>query len=195
MGAKLDDSIATPLAVLARSAWQTVLTAGLCSIALGVLILAWPHQTLRVVGVLFGIYLLVSGILQVIVAFAIHVQTAARVLSFVGGALSIMLGLICFRGFDQSIVLLALWIGFGWLFRGVTLVALAVSEPGMPARGWQMFLGLITVLGGILLVVEPLRSVSALTLLAGWWLLAVGVVEVCIAFSLRGSARAAEHAV
>src|SRR4051812_18226464 len=91
------------LGAVANAAWQVLLTAGLAAIALGVCVLAWPGETLRVVGILFGIYLLISGVFQLVGAFGHHVPTGMRVLHFVTGALSVLLGLICFRGAAESL--------------------------------------------------------------------------------------------
>src|SRR6478609_5660064 len=49
---------------LARRGWWFLLIFGIVAIVIGVVVLAWPSQTLRVVGVLFGIYLLVSGVIE-----------------------------------------------------------------------------------------------------------------------------------
>ncbi|GAA1904487.1 HdeD family acid-resistance protein [Streptantibioticus ferralitis] len=175
----------TLVSALGNATWQVLLTAGVAAIALGVIVLAWSGATLVVIGALFGIYLLVSGIFQLAGAFGTHVPGHLRVLSFVTGALSILLGLICFRGPAQSILLLALWIGFGWLLRGIMLTAVAISHEGLPARGWQVFLGIITILGGIVLIIAPFHSIAALTLVAGIWLIALGVVEIVHGIQLR----------
>ncbi|MER5466313.1 HdeD family acid-resistance protein [Streptomyces sp. NPDC002668] len=176
------------LGALAKAAWQVLLTAGLAAIALGICVLVWPGATLAVVGVLFGIYLLANGVFQLAGAFGSHVPGGMRVLHFVTGALSVLLGLICFRGATQSLFLLALWIGFGWLLRGIMLVAVAASTEGLPARGWQLFFGAITILAGIVLIVSPFGSLAALTLVAGLWLIILGVVEVVHAFRVRSLA-------
>ena len=173
------------LGALAKSAWQVLLVAGIAAIALGVFVLAWPGETLKVVGVMFGIYLLVSGILQLAAAFGPHVPGGMRALNFLVGALSVLLGLICFRGAAESLLLLALWIGFGWLLRGFMLVSVAASTEDLPARGWQMFFGVITLLAGIVLIVSPFHSLAALTLVSGLWLLVIGVAEVVHAFRLK----------
>ncbi|MFJ6698795.1 HdeD family acid-resistance protein [Streptomyces sp. NPDC091272] len=174
-----------PLHRLGRGAWQAVLAAGLAAVVLGVLVLAWPGRTLVVVAVLFGLYLLVSGVMQLVGAFGTHVSTPLRVMAFISGALSVLLGLFCFRGAMQSLLLLALWIGIGWLFRGITQTVAAISDPAMPARGWQVLLGLVSVLGGIVLIVSPLDSIAVLTVIGGCWLLAVGLVEIVVAFRIR----------
>src|SRR4051812_48699918 len=97
------------MAALANVGWQMLLTMGLATIALGVIALVWPGETLRVVGLLFGVYLLVTGVFQLAAAFGTHVRRHLRVLHFITGAASILLGLICFRGTLESLFLLALW--------------------------------------------------------------------------------------
>ncbi|MFF9850513.1 HdeD family acid-resistance protein [Streptomyces litmocidini] len=178
-----------PLGILAGFAWQALLVAGLVSLILGVMVLAWPEATLRVVGVLFGLYLLLSGVAQLVAAFGTHATAALRVMAFISGALSILLGLFCFRGATQSTLLLALWIGIGWLFRGITQTVAAASDPAIPARGWQIFLGIVSALAGIVLIVSPLESATVLTLLGGIWLIAVGAVEVVTALQVRSRAK------
>ena len=178
-----------PLGRLAQSVWQVVLLAGIAALILGVLVLVWPGASLFAAGVLFGVYLLITGVFQLVAAFGTHVTTGLRVMAFISGAVSILLGLFCFRGAMQSILLLALWIGIGWLFRGITQAVAAASDPEMPARGWQVFLGVVSALAGVVLIVSPFESVAVLTLVGGCWLVAVGVVEIVTAIQLRSRAK------
>ncbi|MFI7408135.1 HdeD family acid-resistance protein [Streptomyces sp. NPDC049627] len=181
------------LHALSRAAWQVVLVTGVASLVLGILILVWPDVSLFVSGVLFGLYLLISGVFQLIAAFGTHKTTSLRVLAFISGSLSIILGLFCFRRPMQSILLLALWIGIGWLIRGITQTLAAASDRSMPARGWQIFLGVVTTVGGIVLIDAPIESITVLTLLAGWWLVAVGAVEIVTGIRMRKRAREIPH--
>ncbi|WP_306326103.1 HdeD family acid-resistance protein [Streptomyces venezuelae] len=178
-----------PLAALAGAAWQALLVAGVAALVLGVLVLVWPGASLFVAGLLFGLFLLFSGVMQLVAAFGTHTTTALRVMAFISGALSILLGLLCFRGATQSILLLALWIGIGWLFRGITETIAAASDPAMPARGWHVFLGIVNALAGVVLIVSPLESAAVLMVLGGIWLVAVGAVEIVTAFQVRSRAK------
>ncbi|MFH0521747.1 HdeD family acid-resistance protein [Streptomyces sp. M41] len=181
------------LHALSRAAWQIVLLTGVASLALGLLILLWPDASLFVSGVLFGLYLLISGVFQLVAAFGTHRTTSLRVLAFISGALSVVLGLFCFRRPMQSILLLALWIGISWVIRGITQTLAAASDKSMPARGWQIFLGVVTIAGGIVLIDAPIESITVLTLLGGWWLVAVGVVEIVTGIRMRRRAAQVPH--
>ncbi|MEU6775261.1 HdeD family acid-resistance protein [Streptomyces sp. NPDC046759] len=178
-----------PLHALSRAAWQVVLGTGIASLVLGVLVLVWPGHSLLAAGILFGLYLLISGIFQLMSAFGTHQTTSLRVLAFISGALSILLGLLCFRGPMQSILLLALWIGIGWLIRGITQTIAALQDSRMPGRGRQILLGVVTFAAGIVLIDSPFRSVAVLTVVAGIWLVVVGILEIVTAFGIRGRAK------
>jgi uncharacterized membrane protein HdeD (DUF308 family) len=174
-----------PLKQLAHSAWQLLLLTGVVAVALGVIVLAWPGKTLLVAGVLFGIYLVVSGIGYVFAAFGTHTGAAMRVLTFITGVISLVLGFFCFRDKYEAVALLALWIGISWVFRGMTLLATALSLDHLPGRGWQVVSGLIIVVGGGVLIISPIDSIAILTLVAGCWLIAIGIVDVITAFQVR----------
>jgi uncharacterized membrane protein HdeD (DUF308 family) len=184
-----------PLRQLARSAWQLLLLIGVLAVALGVIVLAWPGKTLFVAGVLFGIYLVVSGIGYVFAAFGTHAGAAMRVLTFITGIVSLVLGFFCFRDKFEAVTLLGIWIGVSWLFRGMTLLAAALSFDHLPGRGWQVLSGLIIVVGGAVLIVSPLDSIAVLTLVAGCWLIAIGIVDVITALQVRSRAKHATGSV
>ncbi|HTX93471.1 MAG TPA: HdeD family acid-resistance protein [Mycobacterium sp.] len=178
-----------PLEQLARSAWQLTLFVGVVAIALGAIVLYYPGKSLFVAGVLFGVYLIVSGIGYMFAAFGVHMGGWMRVLSFIAGAVSVVLGVFCFRDKLESIWLLALWIGISWVFRGMTLLAAALTFNDLPGRGWQILASIIIVAGGVVLIIYPIDSIEVLTLVAGCWLIAVGIVDIISALRVRHQAK------
>ena len=184
-----------PLHQLARNTWQLLLLIGIVTVAIGAIVLYYPGHSLLVAGLLFGIYLVVSGVGYMFAAFGTHAGAAMRVLTFITGAVSLVLGFFCFRDKLESIWLLALWIGIGWVFRGVTLLAAALSFDHLPGRGWQILSGVIIIVGGGVLIMSPFDSMEILTLLAGCWLVAIGIMDVIGAFQVRHRANAVHSAV
>ncbi|NUR26105.1 MAG: HdeD family acid-resistance protein [Catenulispora sp.] len=180
-----------PLRMLGQAAWQALLLIGLAAIAVGVITLVWPGRTLLVLGVLFGLYLLISGVMEIVAAFGDHISAGMRVLNVIVGALSILLGVFCFRNsLHNSILLLSLWIGIGFLMWGIATVVTSASAPsGIPGRGWGVFLGVLTAIGGIIMISWPISSIVTLAVFTGIYLIAIGVVEVIHAFTLRSRVR------
>lgn len=167
--------------------WKSALLSGVLSVILGVMVLFWPGPTLVVAAALFGAYLLISGIAQVVFAFSLHTSAGGRILLFISGAASLILAILAFRHFGEgyALLLLAIWIAIGFIFRGVATTATALGEPGLPGRGWNIFFGLVSILAGIIVLAYPFSSLATLVLVVGIWLIIIGVFEVIAAFSIR----------
>lgn len=67
-----------PVPSLLPHLWKSALLSGILSIVLGVLVLAWPGISILVAAVAFGVYLLITGIAQVVFAFSLHVSAGAE---------------------------------------------------------------------------------------------------------------------
>jgi uncharacterized membrane protein HdeD (DUF308 family) len=171
--------------------WKTTLVSGILALTLGILVYLLPGRSIVVAAVLFGIYLLVTGAAQVIFAFSLHVSAGGRVLLFISGAASLVLAVLCFRHFGEgyAILLLAIWIGVGFIFRGVATSISAISDPALPGRGWQIFIGVVSLLAGIVMIGSPLESIEILTLVVAIWLIVIGVFEIISSFGIRSASK------
>ncbi|MFZ0903380.1 MAG: HdeD family acid-resistance protein [Mycobacterium sp.] len=177
--------------------WKSTLVSGILALALGILVQLLPGDSIVIAAILFGIYLLITGIAQVVFAFSLHVSAGGRVLLFISGAASLVLAMLCFRHFGQgsAILLLAIWIGVGFIFRGVATSISAISDPTLPGRGWQIFLGLISLLAGIVMIGSPFESLAILTLIVGIWLVVIGVFEIVSSFGIRSASKSVDKAL
>ena len=169
--------------------WKSVLLSGLLSLVLGILVLVWPAKSILVAAIFFGAFLLVSGISQVFHAFTLNVTAGGRVLLFISGAAALILAVLSFRSIANSILLLAIWIGVGFIFRGVATAVSAISDPTLPGRGWEMFIGVISLIAGVVMLAFPFASLATLTQVVGIWLIVIGVFEVVSAFGIRNASK------
>jgi uncharacterized membrane protein HdeD (DUF308 family) len=167
--------------------WKAALASGLVAVALGIIVLAWPGPTLLVVAILFGAYLLISGVSQVIFAFSLHVSAGGRVLLFISGAAALVLAVLAFRHFGEgyALLLLAIWIGIGFVFRGIATAVSAISDPTMPGRGMEIFFGVLSLIAGLVMLAWPDLSLVTLLWVTGVWLVVIGVFEIAAAFAIR----------
>ena len=176
------------LAAIGRH-WGLVLALGITSIIVGIIALVWPGKTIVVVAILLAAWLIVSGIFQVIRGFSRGLSGGMRALLFISGALSLILGLIAISGVWRSVEILAIFIGIGFLFRGFGL--LFESADHSQGRGWNIFGGILMLIGGFVVLVWPGISLVTLAWVIGIWLIVGGIFEIIAAFKLRSLAKAA----
>jgi uncharacterized membrane protein HdeD (DUF308 family) len=169
---------------------------GLLSIVIGLLVLFWPGASVVVIAWLFAIQLIVSGILQLVAAFMDEsgTGTGAHGLMGVLGALSILVGLLCLRAPLQTAVVLGLLIGATWVIGGVIGIVHAIGAGPGGHRGWRIASGVLSALGGAVVLVYPGLSFVAMTWLFGIVLVLIGVVLLAESFMTRreGSRASAE---
>jgi uncharacterized membrane protein HdeD (DUF308 family) len=172
------------------SKWELV--AGVLTIVLGAIVLSWPGPSILVASTLFGVYLLTSGLAQLFLAFALPGSAGTRVMLFISGALSLILAILSFRHFGDTyaVLLLSLWIGISFVIQGFTAVGVAIGERALPGRGWYIFMGIVSVIAGVVVLVWPFDSIVALTLVTGVWLVIFGVIQIVRSFQIRKDAKA-----
>ncbi|MBV8350491.1 MAG: DUF308 domain-containing protein [Mycolicibacterium sp.] len=78
---------------------------------------------------------------------------------------------------------------------GVAATATAISLPDLPARGWTIFFGVISVIAGVVVVAWPFGSLVVLTVVAGIWLVVIGMTEIVGGFAMRNDLKKAEQTV
>jgi uncharacterized membrane protein HdeD (DUF308 family) len=180
-----------------RDISTAAILSGLLSVVLGVVILAWPEPSVVAAAVLFGVYLVVSGVAQVFLAFSLPISAGSRFLNLISGVASVSLGILAFRHFGQgyAVLLLAIWVGVGFIFRGVSVTASAIAVPQFPGRGWAIFFGFIGIIAGFVVLAYPFDSIETLALVVGACLIILGEVEVGTGVGMRRDVKKAENSV
>ena len=176
-------------ALLARigRAWWVVLLLGVVSLIVGVIVLIRPFTAVNVAAIIFGIWLLVSGVIQLAQAFDKQLETISRVLNAITGVIGIVLGIICLDSAEDRIALLTLFIGIWWIMRGIVQIAIGASEQG---GGVVIFLGILGILAGGVVLIWPIASLTVLTLVVGIWLVVLGIFEIIASFRVRSLKKA-----
>ena len=177
------------LSAISRN-WWVLLLLGIISLGVGIWAVAAPEKAFGTLSLIFAVWLLVTGIWQIVRAFGAGIGGGSRALFIITGALSLIIGFVSLRYFfNQDSVVLAGWvfsifIGIGFLMRGFADLFAGISAKGAPGRGWAIFSGIVILIGGVIILVAPL-SVVALAWVVGIWLIVIGLFEIIAAFSVR----------
>lgn len=181
------DAAADALHEVGKS-WWIVLVVGILSVGLGLLFLIWPGRTVAVVAAIFGIYLLVSGVVQLVQGFNKELSSGERALAVIIGIISIALGVMCFRdGIANGVYILSLFVGFSFLFRGIYQLIVGIQNKGIEGRGLLITAGVLGIIVGIVFLVAPFESISILAMIAGIWLILLGLIEIFYSFKVKKS--------
>lgn len=188
-GQSVDVTEANALGQIGRN-WWVLLLLGIISLGVGVIALVWPGASIVIIAILLAIWLLISGIFQVVRAFAHGLSGGMRTLLIITGIISIVLGLFMFRSHFQAVEILAIFIGIAFLFRGFG--ALFVGAEEKSGRGWNIFGGIVMLIGGVVVLVWPGISLVTLAWITGIWLIIIGIFEIVSSFSLKSAAKRAK---
>ena len=169
--------------------WWILLALGAVTLILGIWAVLNTATAAEIVAVIFVIWLIVSGIFSVVRGFAPGLTGGMRTLYFITGALSIFLGLLATRA-DSGLGgewLLGIFIGVAFLFQG--LAALLEGFSHKDGRGWNIFFGVILLIGSVIVLVNPVASYGVVVWIAGIWLIIIGIFEIVAAFRVKSVAK------
>jgi uncharacterized membrane protein HdeD (DUF308 family) len=182
--ARVDDPVVDRLAQIGRSP-ALVIAEGALGTIVGVLVLAWPGPTATVLAALFGINLLVAGVLQFVAAFSDAGPSGGRGVSCVLGTLSLLIGLLCLRDPLQTVAVLGLLVGVAWTVGGVLRVVQGIVAERGTTRAWRIASGLVWVVAGGVVLVYPGASIVVLTSVLGIVLIVDGACLIAAGFTMR----------
>ena len=159
-----------------------VLVEGIVAALLGFLLLIAPGATLLFLVQVLGFYLFIAGVFRLI---GIFLDSTLWGLKLVGGVLGILAGVLVLRHplWSGALVptVLVFYIGFLSIFQGGIAIFLAFRGGGWGAG----VLGVLGIIFGFILVINPLVGVAALPFVLGIFMLVGGVVAVVQAFRMR----------
>jgi uncharacterized membrane protein HdeD (DUF308 family) len=166
--------------------WGWLLVFGILSVLAGIFALVWPGETVFLLAILFGWYLIVTGIFQFVSAVASDErQTGSRIWLALLGALSFFVGILCLRHVFATILTLALLLGIFWIIYGVIHAFSAIAHRETANRGLAVLAGVLAIVAGIIVLAFPTISVLALAIVLGIWLIVYGVLMIAAAMRLR----------
>jgi uncharacterized membrane protein HdeD (DUF308 family) len=184
------DDYDPPLApglVMAQS-WQATVILGMVTLFLGLIVSFHPAGSLKVVAILVGLLMILSGIFHLVRLFG--PGEAHRVWLGVTGLLFIVIGVVLIRDLHLTTALLGLYVGITWIVQGVTALIGSVGGGAREGRGWWIVFGVISLIAGIVVTATPVTSITVLALLLGIWFIVIGVLEIIGGLMLRRAAGA-----
>ena len=156
---------------------NTIIGTSIAGILIGLITLIWPGVTLLVIAVLFAISLFFIGAFRLYLAFAgKQLPGAWRLVHGVLGAIVLIAGIIALIRPGESLNMLAVFIGVGWIFSGFGDIFSATDTPYAPK--WLMIVsGIVSVIAGIVMIAFSWVALSTLVWISAIMLIALSIAN------------------
>ena len=165
--------------------WWSFLIRGIIAIAFGIILLAWPGATVKVLAYGVGILALIDGAVETVWALVLLFRKEQMGMLLARGLLGIFIGMLLLTktGFALAVivVLIAIWA----IASGLVEFLGAFALPAESGRGWIGAAGLLSIILGIVLLLLPLETVYTIIVIFSIFLIAGGVVRIILAFYAR----------
>ena len=155
--------------------------AGLVAIAMGIFVLVWPNEMVKIAALLVGIYAVLSGLIYIFTAIrAKELKSLARITRVVAGIAFITAGIVMLSFLSASAVVLAnvlgVILGILWMVEGVSALMLLRGrvEQNALATGYAI----VALVIGVLLLLTPVWGTVFLRWMIGFGLVLLGIAQV-----------------
>jgi uncharacterized membrane protein HdeD (DUF308 family) len=160
--------------------WVAILT-GAISVVAGIVVLAKPSNSLATLAVVFGIFVLLDGIMELVGA-AVGGSTNRGMLAVVG-VISVIAGVLLIRHPLGGVRAVALVVGIWLVAAGVVRFIGAFDAEGH--RVLRIVAALVLMVAGIAIVSSPHIGYATLALIAGLGFIAYGVGMMAYGWALH----------
>jgi uncharacterized membrane protein HdeD (DUF308 family) len=126
------------------------------AIVIGIVSLTSTSATLVAISFLFAVFLIVAAIYRIAIAFVNRRASAgAFVINLIVAAVLFGAGIVCLNSSAQSLTILALVLGIGWISDGVADLFGAGLGSTRGRRGLVALSGIVSILAGISMLFLP----------------------------------------
>jgi uncharacterized membrane protein HdeD (DUF308 family) len=175
-------SVGHALAPRHNSIW--LLGVGLIDVVAGLFAIAWPGVTVLALALLFGLLVLLAGVVSISMGLVVRRSGGEPLVPFVFGGAALIAGIICLVHPGAGVFAIILGCTLWFLMTGLGELALARTQS--PMRIWFLGMGTLSLIAALILIVNPGVAISTVGLIAGIAFLIRGAGELSIGWRLRG---------
>jgi uncharacterized membrane protein HdeD (DUF308 family) len=163
--------------------WWIFLITGIGWLILGKIVFDADMDTVKAISTFAGIILVLAGLNEFLAAWVV---TSWKVMHAIVGALMIVAGILAFIRPEVTFLSLAAILGWYLLFKGVLDIFVALADRSFDLWWTGLIVGAIELLIGLWAAGYPGRSVTLLVVWVGASAVTRGIMELILAFRLRG---------
>jgi uncharacterized membrane protein HdeD (DUF308 family) len=180
-----------------RRFWWSLVIRGLIALALGILILARPLDSIAALALVIAIWALFAGITEIVQSFEIKPVFKSWWMLLLSGLIGVAFGVAAIYYYPTlSLAFAVTWVSLWLGLSGVMGLALGFQQKrlGMPS-GWTFVWGVVCVLAAVAALVSPPATLGAIMGLIAAFAIVSGIALLIGAFRLKALESSVTQAV
>lgn len=176
-----------------RRFWWSLVIRGLLALALGVLILARPFDSISAFALVIAIWALFAGITEIVHSFELKPYFGSWWMLLVSGLIGVVFGIAALYYYPTlSLAFAVAWVSLWLGFTGVMAISVGVMQKraGLPS-GWTFAGGVVSIVAAVAALVYPPLTLGAIMGLIAGFAIVSGLALLIGAIRLRSL----EHSV
>jgi uncharacterized membrane protein HdeD (DUF308 family) len=162
----------------------------MAAMVFGVIALIWPDVTVGALVIVFGIFAISDGVVEIAGAFMGGIANDSRLMRIVRGVVSIIAGVVAFVWPGITALTLLYIVAIWALIIGVAEILAAVRLRREIEGEWLLGIGgLMSIAFGVFAIIFPGAGILSLTWLVGIYAILFGITLIALGIEVRRLAR------
>lgn len=160
---------------LKKNAWGAIFES-LITLILGIMIVAWPETTIKVVAYVVGAFLIIKGAFQIINYFLVKGQNDFFNNSLLSGVISLLIGLALLLIGEEITNVFRIVIGIWLIYEALVRIntSIKLHSVNIPAWKYTLVLSLMMLLVGVFVTFNS----GAVVILVGWMMIVASIIGI-----------------
>lgn len=167
----------------------SILISSVIAFILGLLMTVLPNISLEVIAIVFGIYIIIHGIVLIILDFMAH-NIYIPFQGIMSGILSIIIGIIMLAMPNLLVTIFAVALGIWIILSSINVISISISvRKGVSNWYLWLLLGIIDLICGIIILFNPFASSISIVMLGGIIMMIHSVITFVDTIMIRKDAK------
>lgn len=180
--------------LLKRLKTNVIISSALC-IVIGIVLVIWPDLTMEIACLAIGAVLLIVGIMRLITYFTSRDGSVYSQVNLIFGIVLIVVGALILWQWNKVLEIVPIIVGIIIVIHGISDLRQAFALHKNKYDKWwvALILGLLTVILGVLLILNPFAALDTVVMLIGIFLIFDGISIIWITSRIYRTAKIMEQ--
>lgn len=160
---------------LKKSAWSSIIES-IATVILGILLIVWPNEVIRIIAYVMGAVLVVKGAYQVINYFVVKGQNDFFNNNLLGGVISVLIGVTLLILGEEIAHVFRIVIGIFLIYESLVRINTSIKLHAANINAWKyvLILALMMLIVGVFVTFYS----GAVVTLIGWMMILAGLIGI-----------------